>query len=169
MNKSEYIECGKIINTHGIKGAVKIDSWCDSPQILANAKALFFKNENGYEKTVVKHAWINKSFVIAELDLIKDLDTAIKFKERIVYMLRDDLPLDEGSYFIADLIDLPVIDQNTGEKYGILKDVINTGASDIYVINTDKGEKMLPAVEEFVKSIDLERGIYIVPIEGIFD
>ena len=58
MNKSEYIECGKIINTHGIKGAVKIDSWCDSPQILANAKALFFKNNNEYDEYKNHHNFI---------------------------------------------------------------------------------------------------------------
>ena len=71
--------------------------------------------------------------------------------------------------FIADLLGLPVIDAETGKEYGRLQDVMNRGASDIYVVDTPAGERMMPAVKEFVKSIDIEKGIFVVPIEGMFD
>jgi 16S rRNA processing protein RimM len=77
--------------------------------------------------------------------------------------------LKEGACFIADLIGLPVIDDGTGEEYGTLREVINRGASDIYVIDTPKGERMMPAVKEFVKRVDDQNGIFVRPIEGMFD
>ena len=75
----------------------------------------------------------------------------------------------EGSVFIADMIGLPVIDSNTGKAYGTLKDVNNLGASDLYVITTENGERMIPAVPEFVQKVDIESGIYVTPIPGLLD
>ena len=68
---------------------------------------------------------------------------------------------------MADLIGLDVIDNKSGEVYGKVTDVINRGASDIYVVETPQGEKMVPAVEEFIKKVDIDRGIFVEPIEGL--
>ena len=81
-------------------------------------------------------------------------------------------PTGAGKGRVAELFSvhgLPVIDAETKNVYGTLGDVINTGASDIYVIKTENGEKMMPAVPEFVKEVDTEVGIFVTPIEGIFD
>ena len=86
-----------------------------------------------------------------------------------IYAAREDLPLEEGDNFIEDLIGLPVVDAESGKQYGTLAGVINTGASDIYEIDTEDGIRMIPAVDEFIKEIDLEKGIFITPIEGMFD
>ena len=88
-------------------------------------------------------------------------------KGTMLYASRDDFELDEGDYFIADLIGLPVIDVDSGKTYGTVKEVINRGASDIYVVKTPDGERMMPAVEEFVKNIDLEKGIFVKTIPGL--
>ena len=96
------------------------------------------------------------------------MEDADKLREKVLYLSRDDIELEEGEVFIADLIGLPVIDESSGEEYGRITDVINAGASDIYVIETPKGEAMMPAVEEFVKNIDLEKGVFVKPIEGMF-
>ena len=109
-----------------------------------------------------------KQFVILELDGIMTIEEAEKLKNQVIYLSRDDLELDEGEVFIADLIGLPVIDVDSGEEYGKIADVINAGASDIYVINTPNGEAMMPAVKEYVKEIDLQKGILVKPIEGMF-
>ena len=90
-------------------------------------------------------------------------------KNKIIYASRDDIELEEGDFFIADLVGLPVIDADSGKEYGKLTDVINTGASDIYVIKTPTGEAMMPAVDEFVEEIDLDKGIFVKPIEGMFE
>ena len=117
----------------------------------------------------IPRASVFKRFVIATLEGINDVDQAAALKETVVFALRDDLPIEEGCHFISDLIGLPLIDAETNKEYGILDDVINTGASDIYVVKTPDGERMMPAVPEFVKEVDTERGIFISPIEGMFD
>lgn len=167
--KKDFLECGKIINTHGVAGVVKVDPWCDSPYDLADLNEVFFLRNGKYVPTKVLKASVFKRFVLLSLEGVADMDTALALKEKVIYTSRANMPVDEGSYFIADLIGLNVIDADSGIVYGTLKDVINTGASDIYEIQTENGLKMMPAVEEFVKTIDLEKGIYISPIEGMFD
>ena len=169
METKKYLECGKIVNTHGVKGAVKLESWCNTPADLAELKRIFVQNGNQMKELSVKHASVFKQFVIAELDGVNDFDSALALKNTVVYASREDFELEDGDYFIADIIGLPVIDVNTDTVYGTLADVINRGASDIYVIKTPNGEKMIPAVDEFVKNVDLEKGIFIAPIEGMFD
>ena len=167
MEKKKFLECGKIVNTHGVKGAVKLESWCNTPEDLASLKRIFIGADK--KQIAVKHASVFKQFVIAELDGVNDFDAALALKNTVVYAAREDIPLEDGDYFIADVIGLPVIDAESGKEYGKLKDIINRGASDIYVVDTPEGERMMPAVDEFVKKVDLERGIFITPIEGMFD
>ena len=167
--KKAYLECGKIINTHGVIGAVKIDPWCDSPEVLASLKTVYFLNGNEYVGKKVLKVSVFKRFVIATLEGVNDIDTAVLLKETVIYAAREDLPLGEGDYFIADLVGLPVIDAENGTVYGTLAGVINTGASDIYEIDTENGQKMMPAVAEFVKEVDTEKGIFVKVIPGMFD
>ena len=117
-SEKKYLECGKIVNTHGVKGAVKIESWCDSPEILADLPCLYFKKNDGYEKREVLSASVMKRHVIATLEGVSDVDVAMLLKETVVYAERDDIPLEEGDYFIIDLVGLPVIDVDYGTKYG---------------------------------------------------
>ena len=169
MAKNKYLECGKIINTHGVSGEVKLESWCDSPNELASLKHIFVKNGDTMSEYKILRASCFKRFVIARLSGVDDMDSALALKNVVVYADRKDIKLSEGSHFIADMIGLDVIDAESGHIYGRLSDVINRGASDIYVIDTDTGEKMMPAVPEFVKTVDIEKGIFITPIEGMFD
>ena len=169
MEKKKYIECGKIVNTHGVKGAVKLESWCNTPDDLCALNRVFVSLPGGMKEFKILKASVFKQFVIAELEGVTDFDVALSMKNKTLYAAREDFKLDEGDYFIADLIGLDVIDVNTGNVYGKLKDIINRGASDIYVIDTENGEKMMPAVEEFVKEVNLEKGIFVAPIEGMFD
>ncbi len=169
MDKEKFLECGKIINTHGVKGTVKAESWCDSPYILADLERIYTENNGKVKEYKVINASVFKQFVLFELEGIFGMDAALAMKNKIIYASRDDIELEEGDFFIADLIGLPVIDQGSGREYGKITDVINTGASDIYVIKTPKGESMMPAVEEFVKEIDLDKGIFVKPIEGMFE
>ena len=92
------------------------------------------------------------------------------YKGKLLFAKREDFGLPDGEYFIAELIGCEIVDATDGEKYGELKDIINYGASDIYVIDTADGEKMMPAVDEFVKEIDYDNGrIYVSVIPGMFD
>ncbi|MGM9642044.1 MAG: ribosome maturation factor RimM [Eubacteriales bacterium] len=171
MSKKDekYLECGKIVNTHGIKGAIKLESWCDSPETLAELPFIYFKNEASFLRRKVISATVMKRHVVAYIEGVADIDTAASLKETVVYADRDDIPLEDGDYFISDLVGLPVIDADSGVEYGTISDVFNTGASDIYTVKTADGERMIPAVPEFIIEIDTDRGVFVRPIEGMFD
>lgn len=169
MSKSQFLECGKIINTHGVRGGLKLESWCDTPQDLASLKKIYIKQGADYKCHKVKKASVFKQFVLFELEGINDIDAAEMLKNTIVFADRDDISIDEDSFFLADIIGLPVIDIASGEKIGTLSDVLNLGASDLYEIDTKNGKKLIPAVDEFIKEIDLEKGIFVSLIEGMLD
>lgn len=169
MKKAKFLECGKIINTHGVKGGIKLEAWCDSPADLAALSRVFLVCDGEYVERKVRRASVFKQFVLAELEGVADIDAAMRLKGQTVYADRDDFDIDEGSFFIADIIGLDVIDIATGEKIGVLSDVMNLGASDIYTVRTARGDKMIPAVPEFIKEIDTEKGIYVSLIEGMLD
>lgn len=168
-NKEKYIECGKIINTHGCHGGVKLDSWCNSPEELAALENLFILKNGSYEKHKVKKTSVFKQFVIADLEGVNDMDAAMALKNTVVYASRDDFELEEGEFFIADLIGVKVVDATDGTVYGNLTDIINRGASDIYVVETSNGERMIPAVDEFIDRIDVNEGIFVNTIPGLLD
>ena len=167
MAKKQFLECGIIINTHGVRGDVKIESLCDSPEVLASLERVFMLEGGKYREIEVKNASVFKQFVLATLDGIDDMDKAAAMKGITLFASRDDFELGEGDYFIADLLGLPVIDNVDGKVYGKIKDVINRGASDIYVVSTPTGERMMPVVEEFVKRVDIDGGIYVETIPGL--
>lgn len=167
MVKNNYLECGIVINTHGVYGDVKLESLCDTPNILAKLKRVYIKSGENYREIKVLKASVFKGFVIAKLDGVDDMDKAIALKNTVLYAYREDFNLPEGSYFIADLIGLDVIDNISGKVYGKITDVQNKGASDIYVVKTAEGERMMPAVAEFVKKTDLDRGIFVEVIPGM--
>ncbi len=169
MGNNKYLECGKIVNTHGVRGGIKLESWCDSPEELASLEMIYLKKGEAYAPHRVKHASVFKRFVLMELEGINDIDLAMMLKGSVVYADREDIFIEEGSFFIADIIGLPVIDVATGVTIGTLSDVLNLGASDLYEIDTENGKKLIPAVPEFVKEVDTERGIFVSLIEGMLD
>ena len=170
MAVDPYIECGKIVNTHGCYGGLKLESWCNTPAELAALKKLYMKKSNGiYSAANVKKASVFKQFVLVELDTVTSMDEAMALKGQTVYADRKEFDLEDGEYFIADLTGLNVIDHENGKIYGKLVEVINRGASDIYVVDTQNGERMIPVVPEFVKKVDVNKGIFVAPIPGLLD
>ncbi len=169
MKRSDFLPCGEIINTHGVKGVVKARSDCDSPEILASLPYVSADAE-GKKRYNIKAASIQKAFVLLTLDGVDTVEAAIALKGTPLFAARSELEkfMEEGDRFIADLIGLPIVHADTGEALGTLKDVINRGASDIYVIDTPDGEKMMPAVDEFVIEITDEK-IAVRPIPGMLD
>ena len=170
MERSQYLPCGEIINTHGVRGVVKARSDCDAPEILASLERVYTERGGEYTPYEVEGASLQKGFVLLTLAGVGDLDAAIALKGRVIYADRDELSefMEEGDRFIADLIGLPIKHADTKETLGTLRDVFNAGASDIYVIDTPAGERMMPAVPEFVTEMT-DDAIYVRPIEGMLD
>ncbi len=167
--QNKYLEAGKAVNTHGVAGNIKLESWCDTPATLVKLKKLYIKLGEEYTPIKIERAFVQKEWAIIKLEGCNTFEDAIKYKNKILYCDRDDIPMKEGDYFIADILGLPVIDIDDGTVYGKVVYVIK-GAGDIYEIERENGEKAyMPAVEEFVKKIDFDNGIYVKPIEGMFE
>lgn len=168
--KQPYLACGEIVNTHGARGALKARPDCDSPEVLASLSRVYTSENGGFRPYDIEHASVMKGFVLLTLAGVVTVEDAVKLKGRTIYAARDELEefLEDGDRFIADLIGLPIMDADTKELIGTLSDVINRGASDIYVVDTPNGERMMPAVPEFVAEMT-DDAIYVRPIEGMFD
>ncbi len=167
--KQAYLECGKIINTHGFRGTVKLESWCDTPDVLAELDTLWFEKNGTYTPRRVLRASVFRQFVLMDLEGVDSEDAANALRGTVVWAAREDLPLDEGDVFIVDLLGLPVKHADSGEVIGTLKDVNTRGARDLYIVKTATGEYMVPAVPEFVVKIDTDDAVYIRPIPGLLD
>ena len=169
MKLIAFPECGKIVNTHGVMGAVKIESWCNSPAVLAKLKRVYLPTKQGMKELKITRASVFKQFVIAELEGITTVEEANALRGKVLHAAREDLKIPKGEYLIAELIGLDLVDVATGKVYGQLTEVLDQGPADIYVVNTPSGERMMPAAPEFVKGIDEERGILVAPIGGMLE
>lgn len=169
MSKEKYLEIGKIVNTHGVRGALKVEPWCDSPEQLCSLANLYYKKRDEYLPLAVRTASIHKNHVLIYFDGINSIDEAMPLKNRVLFVDRDDLPLADDRVFIADIIGLDVYDERDGSRLGRLKSVDESPANDLFVVATPDGREVLvPAVEEFIGHID-ESGVYLLPIPGMFD
>jgi len=165
----QFFETGKIVATHGLKGEIKVDAWCDSPDFLADMEPLYF--DEGKTIVPVISRRVHKRQVLMILDGVDSVEKADKLRGKIIYINRDDVELEEGAVFIQDLIGLKVIDADTKKHYGKITDVFATGANDVYRIqNENKKEYLFPAVPHMIEEINPQEGfITVKPIPGIFD
>lgn len=165
-----YLEAGKIVGTHGVRGEMRIDLWCDGADFLKKFKEIYFDNV-GREKAKVLSCRPHGNVAILKLEGIDDIDEAMKNRGRVIYIKRSDAKLPKGNYFIAELNDCKVIDADSEETvYGILTDVSKTGANDVWHIEKEGREYLIPAIPDVVESVDVESGIIkIRPMKGIFD
>lgn len=162
MEKQQYIEAGRITNTHGVAGEIKIEVWLDSPSFLKKCGRVFVDGTPIRLLSAREH----KGFLLAKLDGVDDVNSAMRFKGRTVYIDRADAPLPRGAYFLQDIIGAAVVDE-AGGAVGTLEEIMETPASRIYVVRGER-EHMIPAVPEFIRSVDAERGVITVHlIEGM--
>ena len=166
--KKEFLEAGKIVNTHGIRGEVKIMPYTDSPELLAEFDRLFLGK--AHTEVVIERSRVFKNTVIAKIEGVDTPEEAEKLRNKLLYMHRDDLELDEDTYFIQDLIGMEVRDADSGQVYGKIADVMQTGANDVYVVKGDDREYLVPAIGDVVLSTDIDADIMTIrPLEGLFD
>ena len=158
----QYVEAGKIVNTHGVTGEVKIEVWLDSPAFFKTFKRLFI---NGAEKKILS-AREHKQFIIARLEGVEDLNAAMALKGKTVEILRADARMKDGEFFVQDILGFTVVDED-GHAVGKLVDAFETPASMLYVVRGES-EHLIPAVREFILGIDAEKEeIRVHLIEGM--
>lgn len=166
----QYLETAKIVATHGVRGEVRCQYFCDSAEFLCEFDELYL-DKKGEKPVEITRAYPHKNVVIMKIDGIDTVEDAQKLIGKTLYMNRDDVELDEDVYFIQDIIGLVVKDIDSGEVYGKISEVYQNGATDVYSIKKENGaELMFPYIDEVVKKIDIEAGeMLIKPLEGLFD
>lgn len=167
--KKDRFTVGKIVNTHGLKGELKVQYYTENIEDFEDFDYLIIEGE-GEKKFSVDSIRTVKNTVLVQFEAFNDINQVERFKNKEVYYLREDYDdLEEGQYYVVDLIGLEVVDQVNG-KVGTLKEVLKNTAQDIYVIEKTDGSGVfyMPAVEAFLDRIDMEEGkIHVKLIEGL--
>jgi 16S rRNA processing protein RimM len=162
----KYLEAGKIVSTFGIHGEVNILSYCSSPEVLCGLDVLYLKSG---DKLLIERSFVRKNNAVAKFEGIDTVEAAQKYRDKMLYLDRDDVALPENGYFYQDLLGINVIDFDTGIKYGEIVDITFTGSHDVYHVKSESGGvNMIPAVSEFIIETDIEKEIMkIKTIEGL--
>ena len=164
MPKKQYLEAGQIVGTHGVRGELRVQPWCDSPAQLAALAVLYLEG-----KPVDVSSRPHKNLVLMKMAGVDTVEAAAALRGKVLFLNRDDVDLD-GRHFIQDLIGLQVVDADDGTVYGELTDVSATGANDVYHVLAAGREVLIPAIPDVVREIDVDGGaVRIRPLKGLFD
>ena len=166
----EYLEIGQIVSTHGIKGEVRLNPWCDSPEFVKKFKTLY-KDEKGNGSFKIVSCRPHGNVAVLKLEGVDTVESAQALRNTILYMKRSDINLPEGKWFISELIGCDVLDSDDNNvSYGVLTDIDSGTANDIWYIKTPEGDEVLiPAIKDVVIKCDVaDNKVYIRPLRGLF-
>ena len=171
---SRYIECGKIINTHGCRGDVKAEPWTDTPRDLLDLGRVFVGDgEDKKEIKILRGSVMQGRFLMLSLEGVESMDAADALRNTVLYAAREDFHLAEGQYFLSDALELPVYDTREGREgnlLGTVTDISPNAASDIYTVKTPDGaEVLVPAIPVFVTEVIPGECVRMAPIDGMFE
>lgn len=165
--RNEILELGKVVNTHGIRGEIKIQPWCDYPEIFDTLDYIYI----GGERYEIRRSRFHKNCIIAQVEGVNNINEAELMRNKIVTIEREVLgELPEGTYYIADLEGLEVRTAD-GKILGNIKEVIRTGSNDVYVLDNDEKKPILiPVIEQVVKEVNIDGGYVEVELmKGLID
>lgn len=163
----DYLEVGQIVNTHGLRGDVKVMPWCDYPEVFHELAYVLIDGE----EFDIEKSRIHKNMVILKLKGIDDINDAERYRNKTLTVPREELgELPEGTYYVCDLLGCSV-ETVEGRNLGKVCDIIKTGSNDVYVVEDDnKKQVLIPVIEDVVKSVDLENRIILVQLlKGLID
>jgi len=160
----EFITVGPIVNTHGIRGEVKLLPQGVDVELLRGCKTLYV----GGQPHKVEASRVHKGCLLVKLAGVDDMDTGLTFKNKTVSIRRKDVKIPKGVFFDQELIGLTARDAATGEELGAVEEVLDYPAHKVYVVRGGRDEFMIPAVPAFVKSIDMAAGVMEIHVwEGM--
>lgn len=162
----DYLLCGKIVNTHGVSGDVKVLPYTDNTAFFDGIKKVSLESMQVLTPVSFKP---HKNAIIMRFKEIDTMDKAEKLKNEEIYVKRAEAPpLPEGRHYIVDLIGLEVV-TDSGRGLGKITDVLQTGSNDVYIVNGDR-EYLIPVIDEVVLNIDTEKRIVLIkPLKGLLD
>lgn len=170
-NMEDLLRVGVITSTHGIAGEVKVYPTTDDPNRFKKLKKCIMKTERDSFDLDIASVKFFKNMVILKFKQFNNINEIERFKNAELYVTRDNaVPLDEGEYFVCDLIGLKVIDEEDNE-IGVVTDVLQTAANDVYEIEASDGKKHLfPAIKQCILNVDLENSVMKVHVmKGLMD
>ena len=155
----DMLHVGVITQTHGVRGEVKVFPTTDDVNRFKKLKQVILDTGKETMPLEIQSVKFFKQFVILKFKGIDNINDIEKYKRCSLYVTREHaVALEEDEYFIADMIGMEVCTED-GNIFGTLKDVIETGANDVYVIeNAEHGEVLVPAIKECIRSVDIEKG-----------
>lgn len=165
-----FLEAGRVRNTHALKGEVKFESWLETSAVLRTGVFLYAdrKGEKGWKIKSVRGG--GENVFIVSFDGIDTPEAASKLKARTLYIRREDLDPAGDKVFFDELINLPLIEEATGERYGLITAVTSRGGGELFLVKLSDGrEEYFPASRPFLKQLDPEKAVYVEAPKGIFD
>ncbi len=161
-----------ITSTHGIKGEVKVYPTTDSPERFREVKNVILRSKTGEIETGITGVRFFKNLAIVKFSCFQTPEEAAKYRSADIMIHRKDAqPLEEGEYYIADLLGCRVfVDEESREMakvsedglLGTVKDVLQTGANDVYIVDTGSRELLIPVIKDCIKNVDIEKGEILV-------
>ncbi len=167
----DMLRVGVITSTHGVRGEVKVFPTTDDPNRFKKLKKVFLDTGREQVELDISGVKFFKNMVILKFKGYDNINEIEKYKGQDLWITREQaVPLGEDENFVADLIGLSVV-TDEGTELGIMKDVMFTGANDVYVVERQGGkELLLPAIKDCILAVDLEKGIMTVHVlDGLLD
>lgn len=160
MTGNDYLQVGVITSTHGIKGEVKVFPTTDDARRFDTLEKVYLDTGRKLLPMEVENVKYFKQFVIVKFKGINNINDVEQYRQMPILVSREDaVDLEDDEYFIADIIGMKVVTED-GEELGVLEDVMETGANDVYVVSTkEHGEVLLPAIRDCILDVDLDEGI----------
>lgn len=160
--QDEFVTIGEITAPHGVRGELRVVPRTSHPERYAQLTDVYVKPKRASQRLrfEVESTRTHRRFMLVKLRGVDDRNTADELRPALLQVTLDDVyPLPEGEYYVFQLVGLVVYD-DTDRRLGVVKDVLETGANDVYVVQRDAGggELLLPAIRQVVQNIDLERG-----------
>ena len=164
---TKYLEIGQIVNTFGIKGMVKIKPFTDDINRFDRLKKIYISNKNEKKEYQIQEVKYHKNMVLMKLEGVDTPEQADLLRQSYLLVDRaDEEPLEEGVYYIVDLLGLEVYTDDN-KLLGKVDDIFNTGSNDIYVVKDEMGKQiLLPGIPDVLKNVDLEKGritVHLIP------
>lgn len=160
--KKQYLEAGRIVNTHGVRGEVRIEPWADEAAFLTRFKRFYMDGQ----PVKVRSCRVHKTLCIASLEGVDDVNAAMALKGKVIFIDRKDAKLPKGTVFLQDILGARVVDED-GNELGVLEQVLPAPAASVYVVKGER-EILIPDVPAFILEKDADKGVITVRlIEGM--
>ncbi|WP_407384012.1 ribosome maturation factor RimM [Ruminococcus sp.] len=166
--QKQYLEVGRIVGTHGIRGEMRVECWANSPDFLRQFKQLYLDEGKTALEVVCRP---HKNIALMTAKGVGSIEEADRLRGKVLYIDRRDVKLEEGEHFVQDIIGLSVTDAENDTVYGVVKDVLKTGSNDVYEMKAPDGKLCyIPVIPDILDRFDFDAGkVYIRPMKGLFD